>query len=443
MSTPTGVALRRGSTATRAFASRDGARGLPLLLPAALSARRSPGRARAAAERRCTAASRSSARCSARRTAGSAPTTSSPAGPWRRAGEDQRAFGWDAPAVAGSARRGARGVPRARRHHRPDARSARSRSTGRARWRCSSACATTASTGRSGASSTRSSSTRAAASSPTSRSRAWARTASASSPARAAIDSDLGWLRAARCRGDGSVTLRDVTDELAVIGIWGPRARDVLAAVDATTTSRTRRCPYRARARSRSAAPTVLAQRITYVGELGYELYVAPEWAVQVWDRLMAAGARARHPRRRLPRARVAADREGLPLLRHRPHARRTRRTRAASASASRAARATSSARGARAAPGRGTALRTLLVGDARLPARSTAARRCGATARSPAACAAAPTASRSGRNIALGTVPPDLDGGRARRVEVLGEPVAAEVAADVLYDPQDLRLRG
>ena len=35
----------------------------------------------------------------------------------------------------------------------------------------------------------------------------------------------------------------------------------------------------------------MLAQRITFVGELGFELYVAPEWAVQVWDRLMAAGA--------------------------------------------------------------------------------------------------------------------------------------------------------
>ena len=34
----------------------------------------------------------------------------------------------------------------------------------------------------------------------------------------------------------------------------------------------------------------MLAQRITYVGELGYELYV-PGWAVQVWDRLIAAGA--------------------------------------------------------------------------------------------------------------------------------------------------------
>ena len=34
----------------------------------------------------------------------------------------------------------------------------------------------------------------------------------------------------------------------------------------------------------------MLAQRITYVGELGFELYVAPEWAVQVWDRLLESG---------------------------------------------------------------------------------------------------------------------------------------------------------
>jgi 4-methylaminobutanoate oxidase (formaldehyde-forming) len=34
----------------------------------------------------------------------------------------------------------------------------------------------------------------------------------------------------------------------------------------------------------------VLAQRVTYVGELGWELYVDPAWAVQVWDALMAAG---------------------------------------------------------------------------------------------------------------------------------------------------------
>ena len=45
------------------------------------------------------------------------------------------------------------------------------------------------------------------------------------------------------------------------------------------------------------------------------------------------------------------------------------------------------------------------------------------------------------GRNVALATVPPALGEGHALSVEVLGEPVGAELAADVLYDPENLRL--
>ena len=72
------------------------------------------------------------------------------------------------------------------------------------------------------------------------------------------------------------MALRDVTDELAVIGIWGPRARDVLAAVTDDDVSE-QALPYRrARTIEVGGAP-VLAQRITFVGELGYELYVPPE----------------------------------------------------------------------------------------------------------------------------------------------------------------------
>ncbi|HYR49797.1 MAG TPA: glycine cleavage T C-terminal barrel domain-containing protein, partial [Candidatus Eisenbacteria bacterium] len=40
----------------------------------------------------------------------------------------------------------------------------------------------------------------------------------------------------------------------------------------------------------RIAGISLLAQRVTYVGELGWELYVDPAWAGQVWDRLMTAG---------------------------------------------------------------------------------------------------------------------------------------------------------
>jgi 4-methylaminobutanoate oxidase (formaldehyde-forming) len=42
----------------------------------------------------------------------------------------------------------------------------------------------------------------------------------------------------------------------------------------------------------RIGGAAALAQRVTYVGELGWELYLEPAWAVQVWDRLMSAGAR-------------------------------------------------------------------------------------------------------------------------------------------------------
>jgi len=48
--------------------------------------------------------------------------------------------------------------------------------------------------------------------------------------------------------------------------------------------------PFMQARQLRIGGASALAQRVTYVGELGWELYVEPGWAVQVWDRLMAAG---------------------------------------------------------------------------------------------------------------------------------------------------------
>ena len=106
----------------------------------------------------------------------------------------------------------------------------------------------------------------------------------------ATVDADRGWLELNRQPGDGAVEIRDRSDELAVIGIWGPRSRTVLARCTDDDVSDSALPFRRARTIELGGAP-VLAQRITYVGELGYELYVAPQWAVQVWDRLLAAGA--------------------------------------------------------------------------------------------------------------------------------------------------------
>jgi 4-methylaminobutanoate oxidase (formaldehyde-forming) len=103
------------------------------------------------------------------------------------------------------------------------------------------------------------------------------------------IDADLGWIRANVHEGE-AVALDDVTEDLAVIGLWGPAARDVLAAVTDDDVSNDAFPFMRARSLDLRGAP-VFAQRVTYVGELGWELYVEPEWATQVWDRLWRAGA--------------------------------------------------------------------------------------------------------------------------------------------------------
>ncbi len=105
------------------------------------------------------------------------------------------------------------------------------------------------------------------------------------------IDSDLGWIRAHMSDDDGPVELRDMTDEWVCIGLWGPKARAVLQAVSASPDDVSNRAfPYLTARTLDIGGAQVLAQRVTYVGELGWELYVEPAWAVQVWDALMAAG---------------------------------------------------------------------------------------------------------------------------------------------------------
>ncbi|HEY3083914.1 MAG TPA: FAD-dependent oxidoreductase [Candidatus Dormibacteraeota bacterium] len=103
------------------------------------------------------------------------------------------------------------------------------------------------------------------------------------------VNSDLGWLRMQVREGDPPVALRETSDELAVIGIWGPHSRDVLARVTTDDVSEDTLPFMQARDIHVGGFP-VLAQRVTYVGELGWEFYVRPDVAGQVWDRLMSAG---------------------------------------------------------------------------------------------------------------------------------------------------------
>ncbi len=106
-----------------------------------------------------------------------------------------------------------------------------------------------------------------------------------------AIDGDLGWLRGIALRdGFREVTLRDVSEELAVIALWGPAAPAVLGACCDHELTRERFPGMTGRGIEVGPAPG-WAQRVSYAGEDGWELYLEPRWAVQVWDRLAAAGA--------------------------------------------------------------------------------------------------------------------------------------------------------
>lgn len=104
------------------------------------------------------------------------------------------------------------------------------------------------------------------------------------------IGNDIGWIRMHIQPEDGAVEVRNVTEELACLGLWGPRARDVLQAVSESDVSNLS-LPYMMAREIKVRGFPVLAQRVTYVGELGWELYMAAERAVPVWDALIESGA--------------------------------------------------------------------------------------------------------------------------------------------------------
>ena len=100
---------------------------------------------------------------------------------------------------------------------------------------------------------------------------------------------DEAYLREAAAAGGDDVVITDTTSDAACLGLWGPRARDVLDAVAEEDLS----APggyYTAR-RLRVAGIDVVAAQVSYVGELGWEITVAAGDAVALWDVLMGAGA--------------------------------------------------------------------------------------------------------------------------------------------------------
>jgi 4-methylaminobutanoate oxidase (formaldehyde-forming) len=90
---------------------------------------------------------------------------------------------------------------------------------------------------------------------------------------------------------DGSVALADHTSARAVLTLVGPRSRDVLAQLTAAPLDNDAFPYMSARELDLGYAP-VLALRVSYVGELGYELHVPTEYALHLYDALWQAGQR-------------------------------------------------------------------------------------------------------------------------------------------------------
>ncbi|MEO7269657.1 MAG: FAD-dependent oxidoreductase [Knoellia sp.] len=97
----------------------------------------------------------------------------------------------------------------------------------------------------------------------------------------------LAWLR--RQVGDGDVSIEDVTEATGQLNVQGPLCRDLLGTLTDADLS-TEVFPFRT-ARSISVAGVeVLCVRITYVGELGYELYIPRDRTAEVWRALRKEG---------------------------------------------------------------------------------------------------------------------------------------------------------
>jgi glycine cleavage system aminomethyltransferase T len=101
--------------------------------------------------------------------------------------------------------------------------------------------------------------------------------------------SDLKWFKD-QLPDDGSAQISDRTSSWCTLGLWGPRARDILSSVTSDDVSN-EGFPF-ARCRTIEVGPLqVLASRISYVGDLGWELYVPVEEGARLWEIVAEAGA--------------------------------------------------------------------------------------------------------------------------------------------------------
>lgn len=100
---------------------------------------------------------------------------------------------------------------------------------------------------------------------------------------------DLGWLEKLRRENNFDLSISDITNSLACFGLWGPHARDILQSITDYDLSH-KNFPFMHSREIAIAGFEVRATRITYVGELGWEMYLPIENGEAFWLQLIEAG---------------------------------------------------------------------------------------------------------------------------------------------------------
>jgi glycine cleavage system aminomethyltransferase T/glycine/D-amino acid oxidase-like deaminating enzyme len=100
---------------------------------------------------------------------------------------------------------------------------------------------------------------------------------------------DLKWY-ADHLPADGSAQIFDLTSSWCTLGLWGPRARDIVSSITSDDMSH-EGFPFATCRTIELGSLRVLASRISYVGDLGWELYVPIEQGAKLWDMVWEAGA--------------------------------------------------------------------------------------------------------------------------------------------------------
>ena len=245
---------------------------------------------------------------------------------------------------------------------------------------------------------------------------------------------DLSWIRR-HAPADGSVRVSDVTARWACFALWGPRARDVLSPL---TPDPLDFGYMRMRDLAVGDVP-VRALRVTFVGELGWELYCPTEYGAGLWAALWEAGR---------PHGLVAGGYRAIDTLRLEKGYRVW------------AADITPDETPYEAGLGFCVKDDKEFVGSDALRAREPARRLRCLVLEDPRSVALGNEPVRVGddvvgrvttggygytvaRSIAYAYLPPEHDVGTAVDVEIFGERVAGEVAREPLFDPKGERVRG